>query len=242
MACNNQSTDCAPCKDCQDPVPPVLPRCEGIVLPPGTFENATITVNADGCITQILSGEPFVYQPDNCCTGEGGGSGEDGLPGPPGPAGQNATINVGTVQTTAPGSPATVTNVGTPTNAILNFTIPRGEPGEDGDTEGGANIASGEWEFENGLLKSTPGDFPPIGTLLDGGSDTAGVSLVIDKNATTGVTTITVNMGAYASQVNLALTSLQDQINTQQDTITTMQGQIVALQNQINACCPPEEP
>lgn len=240
MACNNQSTDCAPCKDCQDPVPPVLPRCESIVLPAGTYNNATLVVNDEGCIIQILAGEPFAYQPMNCCTTEGdGGGGEDGLPGPPGPPGQNATISIGTVTTTAPGTPATVTNVGTPTNAILNYTIPRGEPGEDGDTSTGLNLAVGEWEFVNGILQSVPGDFPPIGTLMDGGSDTAGVSVNVVKDPVTGVTTIAVNLGAYATLVNSSLTALQDQITAQQDTITTMQGQIAALQTQINACCPP---
>lgn len=40
-----------------------------------------------------------------------------------------ATITIGTTTTTAPGTNASVTNVGTKTNAILNFSIPRGEPG-----------------------------------------------------------------------------------------------------------------
>jgi len=39
------------------------------------------------------------------------------------------TITVGTTTTGAPGTPASVTNVGTATNAILNFVIPEGEPG-----------------------------------------------------------------------------------------------------------------
>ena len=48
---------------------------------------------------------------------------------PPGPAGAAATITIGTVTTGAPGTPAQVTNSGTPQNAVLNFTIPQGEPG-----------------------------------------------------------------------------------------------------------------
>ena len=39
------------------------------------------------------------------------------------------TVTVGTTTTTAPGTNASVTNVGTRTNAILNFSIPQGEPG-----------------------------------------------------------------------------------------------------------------
>lgn len=49
-----------------------------------------------------------------------------GPPGPPGPAG---TIVVGTVTTGPAGSPVIVNNVGTPANAILDFTIPKGDTG-----------------------------------------------------------------------------------------------------------------
>lgn len=50
--------------------------------------------------------------------------------GPSGPAG---TITVGTVSTGNAGAQASVTNVGTPENAILNFTIPRGNIGATGN-------------------------------------------------------------------------------------------------------------
>lgn len=43
-----------------------------------------------------------------------------------------STITVGTTTTTEPGTNASVTNVGTRTNAILNFSIPRGEQGTPG--------------------------------------------------------------------------------------------------------------
>lgn len=48
------------------------------------------------------------------------------LGGTPGPSG---TITVGSVTATAPGSTPTVTNSGTPEAAILDFELPRGEPG-----------------------------------------------------------------------------------------------------------------
>lgn len=48
---------------------------------------------------------------------------------PPGPPGAAATVTIGTVTTGAPGTPAEVTNSGTPQNAVLNFTIPQGLPG-----------------------------------------------------------------------------------------------------------------
>lgn len=232
MACNNQSTDCAPCRDCQEPVPPVLPRCQNIVLPMGVYTNATITVNEEGCIADVQSGTPFAYQPDNCCTGGGGGGGgEDGLPGPPGPPGAGATVNVGTVNTTAPGTPATVTNVGTPTNAILNFTIPRGAPGADGDTGTGLTLAVGSWEFDNGLVQSVPADFPPINTLMAGPTGVVGVTLAVSKDPTTGMTTITLNMEDYATAVNTALNDLNN-------LITALTTRVTTLESTIATCCP----
>lgn len=63
---------------------------------------------------------------------EGEGSefrGPQGDPGPEGPAGQAATITVGTVTTGAAGSDATITNRGDSTEAVFDFTIPRGDTG-----------------------------------------------------------------------------------------------------------------
>ena len=53
--------------------------------------------------------------------------GPTGPTGPTGPAG--ATITVGRTTTTEPGTDASVTNVGTPSNAILDFNIPAGATG-----------------------------------------------------------------------------------------------------------------
>ena len=54
--------------------------------------------------------------------------------GPPGPPGEAATVTVGSTTTGEPGTQAQVTNSGTPQNAVLAFTIPRGETGGKGDT------------------------------------------------------------------------------------------------------------
>lgn len=63
-------------------------------------------------------------------TGPQGEPGTPGEPGQPGADGQAATIQVGEVTTLEPGQPATVTNTGTSTDAILNFGLPRGEDGK----------------------------------------------------------------------------------------------------------------
>ena len=70
--------------------------------------------------------------------GPAGPQGEDGADG------KAATIRVGTVTTGAPGSQATVNNSGTQSDAVFDFTIPRGAdgtPGKDGSP--GADGAPG---------------------------------------------------------------------------------------------------
>lgn len=61
-----------------------------------------------------------------------GVKGDTGAKGDRGATGAAATIRIGTVTTGAPGSEAIVTNVGTANDAVLNFTIPRGNPGSGG--------------------------------------------------------------------------------------------------------------
>ena len=59
-----------------------------------------------------------------------GPKGDTGATGATGPQGPGATINVGTVSTTAYGNPVQITNSGTETDAVLDFVIPQGKPGE----------------------------------------------------------------------------------------------------------------
>lgn len=73
-----------------------------------------------------------------------GAAGENGTPG------KAATIRTGTVTTGAPGTEASVENVGTEEDAVLNFIIPRGERGEPGrpGTSGGGGGGLGMCAFE----------------------------------------------------------------------------------------------
>ena len=70
--------------------------------------------------------------------GDKGDKGDTGATGTPGAA---ATISVGTTTTGQPGTNASVTNVGTSSAAVLNFTIPKGAKGDTGAT--GAPGATG---------------------------------------------------------------------------------------------------
>jgi hypothetical protein len=68
--------------------------------------------------------------------------GDQGPPGNdstvPGPPGEGATITIGNTTTGEPNTDAEVINTGTETNAVLEFTIPKGEKGEKGDPGDGA--------------------------------------------------------------------------------------------------------
>ena len=65
-------------------------------------------------------------------TGPNGDKGDTGPKGEKGDTGAAASIKIGTVTTGAAGSNASVTNSGTASNVVLDFTLPRGEDGADG--------------------------------------------------------------------------------------------------------------
>lgn len=82
----------------------------------------------------LVLGKSGVYD------GSGGGTpgppGPAGPTGPQGPTGTAATATAGQTTTTAPGTNATVTNVGSTSSAVFDFAIPRGATG----TQGAAGV------------------------------------------------------------------------------------------------------
>ena len=75
-------------------------------------------------------------------TGPTGATGPTGPTGPTGEEGAAATIRVGTVSTSDPGTEAQISNSGTDQDAVFDFVIPRGEVGAIG--EPGPTGATGE--------------------------------------------------------------------------------------------------
>ena len=67
---------------------------------------------------------------------------QNGVAGATGPAGVAATLSVGTVTTGLAGSQASVTNSGTASAAVLNFTIPQGAAATSGGSDGGSSGVS----------------------------------------------------------------------------------------------------
>ena len=81
--------------------------------------------------------------------------GPKGDTGPKGDAGAAASIRIGSVTTGAAGSNASVTNSGTASNAVFNFTLPRGNDGKDGGvTVDTALSASSTNPVQNKVIKA----------------------------------------------------------------------------------------
>lgn len=85
----------------------------------------TVHTTADG--TRVNRNIPF-----STLKGEVGPEGPVGPQGPKGDIGPGATVTVGTTTTVDAGTDAAVTNSGSASAAILNFTIPRGPQGPQG--------------------------------------------------------------------------------------------------------------
>jgi hypothetical protein len=223
------------------PVPVPTPTCG---LPTnGVFTHATIHTNANGCISHIESGEPYLYTPDPCCpsNGTGTGGGGTGLQGPQGDPGTAATVTIGSVATTAPGTAATVTNVGTNTAAILNITIPQGEPGLDGATPSGLDYNANGFVIEDGLVQTWPLNWPPVMNFSPATVSGDGITMTFAKDGA-GAVTVTINaasllalqQGQHDAQQN-SIDVLTNELNTAQVNIASLQSDLLALQTQHDA-------
>ena len=92
------------------------------------------------------------------------------IKGAKGDTGDPATVAVGTVTTGAAGSEATVTNVGTSSNAVFDFSIPRGDKGAAGGITDineytGAVTTGNGLTFTNGKLESYDFNLVTVGTV-----------------------------------------------------------------------------
>jgi len=93
----------------------------------------------------------------------------EGPVGPTGPAGTAATIAVGTTTTGNPGTNAAVTNSGTSSAAVFNFTIPRGDVGATG-AQGPQGIQGEVGPQGPQGVKGDTGDTGPKGDTGDTGA------------------------------------------------------------------------
>lgn len=107
-----------------------------------TIAVGTVTTGAEGSSATVTnsgtsSAAVFDFSIPVGATGATGAAGTDGADGADGAA---ATIAVGTVTTGAAGSSATVTNSGTSSAAVFDFTIPKGDDGDVGSLSANAPV------------------------------------------------------------------------------------------------------
>lgn len=122
-------------------------------------ENVSVNVTEELVTVQVATSGPQ------------GPQGEQGVQGVQGIQGEAATIAVGDVTTSSPGSSASVTNVGTSGDAVFDFVLPRGEQGpqgipgevqvEDLSHVHTQSVASNTWTITHGL------QFIPSITVVD---------------------------------------------------------------------------
>ena len=118
----------------------------------------------------------------------GGPPGPVGPQGPTGPTGPGATIQVNSTVTGAPGTNASVTNVGSLQTAMFDFVIPRGDVGATGAT--GATGPQGPGVAPGGsvgqvLIKASAVDYATAWLTLTG---TGTVTSIDVSGGTTGLT------------------------------------------------------
>ena len=141
-----------PC-GCKDNLPQPCPP-----LVPGTYTNATVTVDMNGCVIRVESGKPFEYAPQVCCcdhTADNSGGGGQGLRGEKGKDGKNATIALAGVNMIPADQSASVRNLsGDNTNVLLEFNIPMStvDKSDIPVLNGVDETVLGWLEFEKGLL------------------------------------------------------------------------------------------
>ena len=127
-------------------------------------------------------------------TGSIGLKGDQGAAGPRGLA---ASISVGNVITSGAGTQAIITNSGDQSDAIFNFTIPKGDQGDKGDTgtvEANYSSSSGGATF---TLDAETGDLFVLGTVT-----TNGVTSINNSTTSTSTTSgaLTVDGGVGIGQ------------------------------------------
>lgn len=176
-----------------------------------TDEKGTTTANvyngADGVspsatVTGTASGATITITDANGTTTATVNNGEDGEPG------DNATIAIGQVSTLAPGSQATVSNVGTPTNCVLDFGIPEGVQGDQG-VQGEPGINAVAYVTQNtGSATITIEDADGITTATvydgqDGTNGTDGISPVATVTPTASGATISITDAQGTTTANI---------------------------------------
>lgn len=157
-----------------------------------------------------------------------GDTGATGATGPTGPQGPGATISVGSVTTTTYGNPAQVTNSGTATDAVLDFVIPQGAPGEE-VTDVSSLTLNSITETAASFPVPAVGDVMSVvmGKVKKFFADTV-AALNTKLNKSNVVNDLTYTTEGYALDARAGKT-LKTQIDSLNDSITALSDSITAL-------------
>lgn len=146
-----------------------------------------------------------------------------GAKGDTGATGTAATITIGSVTTGEPGTNASVSNSGTSTNAILNFMIPRGNPGSGGGSSVDVDAALSDSSLnpvQNKVIKEAlDGKLGKTETAAAALHDGAGNVIVDTYAKKTDITNITVDSSLSSTSTNpvqnkVIYSALEDKMNT----------------------------
>jgi hypothetical protein len=125
-----------------------------------------------------------------------------------GGGGTAATVSAGTTSTGAPGSSASVTNSGTSSAAVFNFTIPRGDTGPTGPP------GPSQWTTNGSNISYNSGNVS-IGTSAGSGTAVPGVSLYNNGDFVSQGPKVDVRtFGALGNGVHDDTTAIQAAINS----------------------------
>jgi hypothetical protein len=153
------------------------------------------------------SNQPDQYPQTWAVLAQAGGAGPTG---PAGSSGAAATIAIGTVTTVSPGTQASVTNTGSSSNAVLNFTIPQGAAGSSGSggntgNSGGASLWSVYHDVSYANLffstvspTSSPGELSSVLTWVPAGCTATALNVYSQQSNTITVTLRTGTPGSMA--------------------------------------------
>lgn len=161
---------------------------------PGVSPSASVTQTASGAVIEITDANGTTTA--NVSDGE------------PGSDGQNATITIGSVTSLSYGSTPTVTNTGTPTNAVLNWGIPEGQRGEQG-IQGEPGINAQAYVTQNtgsATITIEDADGTTTATVYDGqngtnGQDGFSPSASVTQTASGATISITDSQGTTTANI-----------------------------------------
>lgn len=160
----------------------------------GTITIGTTTTGAAGTDAEVTNSGTaqdaiLNFTIPQGATGANGADGADGTA---------ATIAVGTVTTGAAGSSATVTNSGTSSAAVFDFSIPQGAPGANGqDGADGVGVPAGGTAGQvlakvDGTDYNTQWTTPSAG----GGGGVDDIAFTVSQGSSDAQTLVTANLGA----------------------------------------------